>query len=372
LIILKAFIIYKDTKNEGAGGTFMIFEQTVQRKDEDKSKEELVGELSRLRDSYSKLKEVVERYQHTGQYANNPTESSPYGLEDHRVIKESFKVGLAESGKGLQVYAKELEVLVAELRLNNDALEKEIHRRELVEKELINARAQAELYLDLIGHDISNIHQIVLGHLELTKEMMETDDNVDMSYKKLIDTSIETLKRSAKLIDNVRTLQKMHQYKLNEEIINLNAMLSDVIGEYDPIVPDKSIKFDCIGSHYVKANPLLHDVFTNLINNSIKHSNRNDVEIMIILVSTRVNDRDYSMVLVEDNGPGISDDLKEKLFNRLQRGQTNIRGSGLGLYIVKTLVESFGGYVKVMDRIPGDHTRGAKFLVYLPTIGNAH
>ena len=62
------------------------------------------------------------------------------------MIKESFKVGLTESGKGLQVYAKELEVLVAELRLNNDALEKEIHRRELVEKELINARAQAELY----------------------------------------------------------------------------------------------------------------------------------------------------------------------------------------------------------------------------------
>ena len=34
--------------------------------------------------------------------------------------------------------------------------------------------------IDLIGHDISNIHQIVLGHLELTKEMMETDDHVDI------------------------------------------------------------------------------------------------------------------------------------------------------------------------------------------------
>ena len=348
----------------------MVFDPTFQS-DEDKSKEELVGELNRLRDSYSKLKEIVERYQRMGQYGKDSPENTSYGLKDQRELKGSFKGGLKESGEGIRAYAEELEVLVAELRLNNDALEKEIHRREFVEEELKNARAQAELYLDLIGHEIANMHQIVLGHLELTKEQMDTDGRADVPYKKLIDTSIETLKRSAKLIDNVRTLQKMHQYESNEEIIDLDAMLSDVIGEYEQVARDESIKFDCIGSHYVKANPLLRDVFTNLINNSIKHSNRNDVEILIMLVSNRVNDKDYSMVLVEDNGPGISDDMKEKLFNRLQRGQTKVRGTGLGLYIVKTLVESFGGFVKVMDRIPGDHAKGAKFLVYLPTIGDA-
>ena len=351
-------------------GLVMVFDPAFQR-DEDKSKEELVGELNRLRDSYSKLKEVVERYQRTGQYGKDSPENSSYGLYVQGELKESLNRGLNEQGEGLRLYAEELEVLVSELRLNNDALEKEIHRRELVEEELKNARAQAELYLDLIGHDISNMHQIILGHLELTKEMLDTDERADIPYKKLIDTSIETLKRSAKLIDNVRTLQKLNQCEFDEEIIDLDALLSDIIDEYDHVLPDNTIKFDCIGSHYVKANPLLHDVFTNLVNNSIKHSNCNDVEIMIILVSSRVNNKDYSMVLVEDNGPGISDDMKEKLFNRLQRGQTKARGTGLGLYIVKTLVESFGGFVKVMDRIPGDHTKGAKFLVYLPTIGDS-
>ncbi len=60
--------------------------------------------------------------------------------------------------------------------------------------------------------------------------------------------------------------------------------------------------------------------------------------------------------------------MKDKIFNRLQRGETNARGMGLGLYLVKSLVESYNGKVWVEDRVQGDHTKGSRFVVMLPAI----
>ena len=56
------------------------------------------------------------------------------------------------------------------------------------------------------------------------------------------------------------------------------------------------------------------------------------------------------------------------VFNRLQRGDTKARGMGLGQYLVRSLIESYQGRVWVEDRVPGDHTKGAKFVVMLPAI----
>ena len=84
--------------------------------------------------------------------------------------------------------------------------------------------------------------------------------------------------------------------------------------------------------------------------------------------STGDGSKTYYMVSVEDNGPGIPDNLKEKIFNRLQRGETLARGMGLGLYLVKSLVDSYHGRVWVEDRVAGDHTKGSRFVVMLPAI----
>ena len=243
----------------------------------------------------------------------------------------------------------------------------DITERKQMEEDLKVAKEQADMYLDLMGHDISNMHQIIMGQLELAQEILETDCKLDAVDKTLIDTSLETLDRSARLIDNVRNLQKLSHGEFREEIIDLDGLLLNVIREFDVIVPDESIKLVSNGLHYVKANKLLHDVFTNIIGNAIKHSN-NHIDIAIKLDNVNESGKNYYRVSIEDKGPGISDDMKEKVFNRLQRGRTEARGVGLGLYLVKTLVESFGGFVKVEDRVQGDYTRGTKFLVYLPTM----
>ena len=76
----------------------------------------------------------------------------------------------------------------------------------------------------------------------------------------------------------------------------------------------------------------------------------------------------FYRVAIEDNGSGIPDDKKEEVFQRFKRGQTKAKGTGLGLYLVKSLVEGFGGYVEVQNRVLVDYTKGTRFLVYLPGI----
>ena len=118
---------------------------------------------------------------------------------------------------------------------------------------------------------------------------------------------------------------------------------------------------------YGIANELVTDVFTNLINNSIKHSNPDKPLIIDIRVDRiKEKDIDYLRCMVEDNGPGISNWVKDKIFMRFQRGDTKAHGKGLGLYIVRTLVDDFGGKVWVEDRVSGDSGKGARFVVVLP------
>ncbi len=261
------------------------------------------------------------------------------------------------------IYDKDGKTVAATIAQGQDITE-----RKHAEEELSEAKNQAELYLDLMGHDISNMHQIIMGQLELAKEVMDTDSKLEVADRELIDTSLDTLERSARLIENVRNLQRMRRGEFNDEIIDLNELIPGVIGEYENVLPASTIKFISDGRHPVKANKLLHDVFTNLIGNAIKHSNGTTVDIAVKVEDVRDGGNDYYKVSIEDNGPGVPDDMKDKIFNRLQRGDTKARGMGLGLYLVKSLLDSFDGKVWVEDRISDDHSKGSRFMVLLPAV----
>lgn len=99
--------------------------------------------------------------------------------------------------------------------------------------------------------------------------------------------------------------------------------------------------------------------------NAIKHSS-GPLKIWINISSERQNGKEYARISIADNGPGISDEIKEKLFARPVRDSTNAAGHGLGLYLVKRLMEDQNGQVWAEDRILGDCSQGVKFVVLIP------
>jgi PAS domain S-box-containing protein len=236
-----------------------------------------------------------------------------------------------------------------------------ITERKQAEVALEEAKAQAELYLDLMGHDINNMHQIALGYLELARDMPP-----GARGSEFLDKPIEVLQRSARLIQNVRKLQRLREGVFRSQEVDICQVLVDLQREFGA-VPHKAITLNMNGYErcHVRANELLHDVFANLLSNAIMHTgDRADIDIGLGIVNN--DGLRYCRVSVEDDGPGIPNDLKVRIFSRGLKGTSKAKGMGLGLFLVKSLVDSYGGKVWVEDRVPGDHTRGAKFVVVMP------
>ncbi|HTY89985.1 MAG TPA: PAS domain S-box protein [Methanocella sp.] len=247
--------------------------------------------------------------------------------------------------------------------LGRRASNRDITERKLAEEALIVAKQQAELYLDLMSHDINNMHQVALGYLELAKSMPPGEEQA-----KLLDKPEEVLHRSTQLISNVRKLEKLRNGLLLLQDVDVCQVLRDVQSEYGS-VPNKRVTLhlnECERC-MVRANDLLYDVFANLVSNAIKHTGES-ADILIDLDTVSINGVKYCRVMVDDNGPGIPDEMKDRIFQRLLKGTSKAKGMGLGLYLVKTLVDSYSGRVWVEDRVTGDYTKGTRFVVTLPVI----
>ncbi len=243
-------------------------------------------------------------------------------------------------------------VLVAEIRKRDDRI--------VAEKE------RSEFYLDVMSHDINNMNHVGMGYLELSLEKlrghMESDDlaNIEKAY--------DALKHSSELIDNVRNIQKVMSDQIKPERIDLGQMLQEVIEKFSHFPGrDITINYTPVTGRYIMATGLFKEVFTNIVGNAIKHSDPTmPLTIDIGLSAVTVSGKEYHMVTVEDNGPGITDGLKKTIFARFKRGNKSTGGKGLGLYIVQMLVEEYNGEVWVEDRVPGDSSKGLKFIVMMP------
>lgn len=101
---------------------------------------------------------------------------------------------------------------------------------------------------------------------------------------------------------------------------------------------------------------MLESVFRNLLSNAIQH---NDNEVQDVTVSGARHDQTVE-IRIADNGPGIPDERKETVF---EQGEMSLesQGTGLGLYLVDTLMDRYGGTVRVEDNEP----TGAVFVLEL-------
>ena len=263
---------------------------------------------------------------------------------------------------------KRVEERTAKLRQINESLNQEIEERVRTEKSLNKEKARAELYVDLMGHDINNMDQIATGYIELATGVLEKKGVLDEEVRALLEKPIEALKSTSILIDNVKKLQKERAGAYATTTIEVDKMLENVVKQYGHAF-EREVRIDYIpfSRCSVKANELLADVFSNLVGNAIKHST-GPLTITIKLGHINEEGRDYCRVCVEDNGPGIQDDLKKRLFDRLCLYRARAGGKGFGLCLIKMLLDDFNGKFWVEDRVQGDYSKGCRFVVMLPAV----
>jgi two-component system sensor histidine kinase KdpD len=242
--------------------------------------------------------------------------------EDDRVVLESI--------------GKEIGCAVLKIRLSEN---------------LIEANRKANLYLDILVHDINNANLASLGYGELLMEMLSGKE------KEVAGKLIEGVLKSREVIRNLDTIRHIQERKFDFKVINLDSMIKQEIRHY----PSALIDYPGCNT-LVMADDLLAEVLTNLIGNSAKFGGPG------VHIAIDVQDLpDNSVkITITDEGPGVPDELKSVIFVRFQTGEEKGSGKGLGLFIAKTLVERYGGKIWVEDRIKGGSGSGAAFVFTMP------
>jgi PAS domain S-box-containing protein len=217
--------------------------------------------------------------------------------------------------------------------------------RKRLEAQLHQLHEEANLYLDILTHDINNINTASMNY-GLMIEAMQGEARAD-----LIANLIHSLEKSDEIIRNISALRKIREDQVQRIPLQISAIISKEIRAY----PGADIEYDGTGAT-VLADEMLSSVFANLIGNAIKYGGTSPH----IFIQVEDAGREV-LITVGDHGRGIPDSLKPRIFDRFQRGDTTVSGKGLGLYICKALIERYGGTIRVEDRVPGDVGKGAVF-----------
>ncbi|MFX1607084.1 MAG: sensor histidine kinase, partial [Promethearchaeota archaeon] len=221
---------------------------------------------------------------------------------------------------------------------------------------------KATVYADLLGHDITNYLQAI----QVALGIMNMEDASPEAKTKALEEANLSLTRADHLIRNVRHLgQPSSIHGSDIERMDLMSAIHVALNQVIQITAPDEIEFNIRvddAERYVYANDLLTDVFMNLFHNAVKYSNQRK-RIDIEIESTTTDDKKMYQVRVVDYGRGIEPSRKESLFNRFMDGAD---GTGLGLWVVQVLTESFGGKIDVLDRVQGSYSQGSIFVVTLP------
>ncbi|MBP2030818.1 signal transduction histidine kinase [Methanohalophilus levihalophilus] len=221
-------------------------------------------------------------------------------------------------------------------------------------EELVSLTKMKDLFTDIMRHDLLNPANIVRGF---------TDVLLDMENDEKKNQALQTIKRNnEKLIDMIESASKFSKLESVEELefeeTDIRATINEVIENFKPQLEEKQmlVEFAAKKEYNANANPMIEEVFANLISNAIKYSPSKSKIIIDVLDS-----EDYWKIKVTDFGEGIADEDKPKLFERFKRvDKSGVKGTGLGLAIVKRITNLHGGNVGIENNPAG---QGSVFWV---------
>ena len=280
-------------------------------------------------------------------------EAAEYG------VRAAFGVPLRANDEVIAV----LTFFLREHRENDDEMMRDVTdvvtslrglvERKAYEQRLEEQRDQLEILNEILRHDIRNDLQLVQAYAELAEE--HVDDEV-RDHLAIIQ------EQSEDAVELTRTARELAHVLLNPEMetdsVSLKPVIQDQIDEIRSSYPAAVVSVDGSLPHVeVVGTEMLSSAFRNLLQNAIVH---NDKDVAKVWVNATAEDGAIE-VAIADNGPGIPDAQKDAVFGKGEKGLDS-DGTGIGLYLVKEIVEACNGAVWIEDNDP----EGSVFVVQLP------
>lgn len=239
-------------------------------------------------------------------------------------------------------------------------------------KKYKNAYNKAEFYRDLFTHDINNILHSLLLATEITRKTITNKNNLK-EYDQFFRMMSEQIERGKILVKNINKLSLLDEKEMTIAPIELINPLKKMIDRIKEIYKLKNMVIETeIPSVeiYINGNDFIIDIYENLLFNSIKHNKNDPIRIKVKIFKTKIKDDDFVRLEFVDNAKGIPDIEKKKIFAKNKDVVIKTRRIGIGLSIVKKIVNRFKGKIWIEDRIKGNYKEGSSFILIFPIIQN--
>lgn len=235
----------------------------------------------------------------------------------------------------------------------------------------VEVAQRSKFLADIIAHDINNYNQAVTSYLA----MAQGDGADARSTGKFLERASSAAWSISELIQRASKLAKIEEEgAANMGPIELGEVLKESAAAVLRESPDQKVKMDLkLGGnrYFVTGNELAGEMFTNILRNAVEYDPHKEVMVEVSIGEFFVDYMRYWCVSVADNGIGIPDSKKTVVFGRFDSHEGALPASGLGLSMVRAIVEAFHGMVWVEDRVLGDHSKGSVFRVALPMTSSA-
>ena len=232
------------------------------------------------------------------------------------------------------------------------------------------AYSQVNLYKDIFAHDINNILQNVQSSVELSSLYLNDPEKLH-TIKELYEIIKEQVNRGKKLITNIRKITEIDESEIELGKIEVTQKLDQAIEFIQASYPNRNIEIQINNSLKridITANYLILDIFENILINAVRHNDKSKIKVVIDINKVSVEEKNFFKMEFKDNGLGISDYRKKAIFEKGTRKTQKSKGMGLGLSLVKKIVDNFKGDIWVEDRIKGDYKKGCNFVLLLPDL----
>ena len=221
--------------------------------------------------------------------------------------------------------------------------------------------AMEKEFINLAAHELRTPSQSIIGYSEMLKDLPERNKQ----YEEAISRNAERL---YSLVTNMLSIARIESQtmKLNKTVFDLNVKIENVIRDVNQQVEIRKadkIRIDFVPSgkiNIIADKEKIFQVFTNLLNNAIKFTNKGAINISV----KEKEKSNEAIVTIKDSGTGIDPEIIPHLFSKFKTKSE--KGLGLGLYISKNIVEAHKGKIEAFNN---PNSEGATFIVTLPLKG---
>ena len=288
---------------------------------------------------------------------------SPEGTILHWVGTCTEIQSLKNTEEELQKTAEELAASNEELTAANEEINASLEELNETNERLIKVNADLDNFIYTASHDLKAPILNIEGLVHILGRKLKENYCKDEKIKDIINMIITSIQRFRGTIGDLTEISKLQRLS---ELESVETDIPEIIEEVkldlqqQILEADAELKILVEGCHKVVfSRKNLKSIIYNLLSNAIKyrsHDHKLKVEILVY------DEEDYVVLSIKDNGLGMNLKDKNKVFGMFQRMHSHVEGTGVGLYIVKKIIETAGGSITVESQVG----QGSVFRVFFP------